>query len=69
MTVTITTPIPATALIPPSLYRRLVARVTVEENVPREYAERVVTQAIYFLQACALNPGAHLAPSPQVDPG
>lgn len=69
MTAMTTAPAPALALVPDGLYRQLVTRVATEEGVPAEYAERVVTQAIYFLQVCALNPGARLAPSPAVDPG
>ncbi|MFC6080970.1 glycine-rich domain-containing protein [Sphaerisporangium aureirubrum] len=57
------------ALVPADLFTRLVNRIVTEELVTAEYAERVMTQALAFLQACALNPGAALAPSKQVDVG
>ncbi|GGL22028.1 hypothetical protein Sme01_19930 [Sphaerisporangium melleum] len=56
-------------LIPETLLTRLVNRIATEELVSTDYAERVMTQALAFLQACALNPTAALAPSKQVDVG
>jgi hypothetical protein len=56
-------------LIPGELFDRLTARVAAEENLPGPRAERVMEQALAFLAACALHPGAGLSPSQQVDPG
>ncbi|MCW2765805.1 MAG: hypothetical protein JWO11_1764 [Nocardioides sp.] len=57
------------ALVPAPLFTRLTGRVAREELVSTEQAERIMTQALAFLQACALNPGTALSPSPQVDIG
>ncbi|MFC9971659.1 glycine-rich domain-containing protein [Spirillospora sp. NPDC127200] len=57
------------SLISPELLARLVDRICEEHNVPERFAERVMVQALGFLQACALNPGAGLAPSETVDIG
>ncbi|SNT58193.1 hypothetical protein SAMN05443665_10491 [Actinomadura meyerae] len=56
-------------LISPDLFGRLVARIVHEKHVSTEEAERVLHQALGFLMACALNPGAGLAPSKSVDVG
>jgi hypothetical protein len=56
-------------LISPALFFRLVSRIADEESVSREYAERIMDQALAFLAACALNPDAGLAPSETVDVG
>jgi hypothetical protein len=56
-------------LIPPSLFDRLVVRVMTDDHTDRQRAERITDQALAFLLACALNPGAGLAPSEQVDAG
>jgi hypothetical protein len=56
-------------LVPPDLFGRLVGRIARDERVSTEHAERVMTQALAFLQACALNPGAGLSPSRAVDVG
>ncbi|NKZ03022.1 hypothetical protein HGB48_04545 [Actinomadura latina] len=56
-------------LISTDLFGRLVARIVHERHVGTDEAERVLTQALAFLTACALNPGAGLAPSKAVDVG
>lgn len=56
-------------LIHPALFDRLTARIAADENIPLSDAERVMEQALAFLVACALNPGASLSPSEQVDVG
>ncbi|TMR05554.1 hypothetical protein ETD83_06210 [Actinomadura soli] len=55
--------------ISPDLFRRLVDRIVHEEHMSSEDAGRVLAQALAFLKACALNPGAGLAPSQAVDIG
>ncbi|NRQ32082.1 hypothetical protein HII36_09555 [Nonomuraea sp. NN258] len=57
------------SLISPDLFSRLTARVSIEHDTPVEEAERIMDQALGFLYTCALNPGAALTPSPQVDLG
>ncbi|URM99322.1 hypothetical protein LUW76_36120 [Actinomadura madurae] len=56
-------------LISADLFGRLVARIASESRISTAEAERVLTQALGFLKACALNPGAGLAPSKSVDVG
>jgi len=56
-------------LISPRMFNRLVARVMADNGDDRPTAERITDQALAFLAACAANPGAGLAPSPQVDTG
>lgn len=56
-------------LVSPDLFDRLVARIARDQQVGTEYAERVMTQTLAFLQACALNPNAGLSPSRAVDAG
>ncbi|WP_067825225.1 glycine-rich domain-containing protein [Actinomadura kijaniata] len=56
-------------LISRDLYAKLVARVTEDEDVSHERAQRIVTQALIFLKACADNPGRNLSPTEAVDPG
>ncbi|WP_431895941.1 glycine-rich domain-containing protein [Nonomuraea sp. bgisy101] len=59
-----------TTTISAQLFDRLVARVLAEHpDFDDAYARRVMRQALAFLMACAFNPGARLAPSPQVDVG
>lgn len=55
--------------IDPALFARLSARVTADEDVDAGTADRIVGQALAFLQVCALNPDARLAPSKTVDAG
>jgi hypothetical protein len=57
------------ALIPAPLFTRLVNCITADNLVTPEHAERIMTQALAFLQACAFSPGTGLAPSQQVDIG
>jgi hypothetical protein len=56
-------------LISTDLFDELTERVMKDEGHDRDMAERVVTQTLVFLAACAQNPGAKLAPSNAVDPG
>lgn len=56
-------------LLPAPLFTRLVNRIVEDHLVTPGHAERIMTQALAFLQACALNPGGGLAPSKQVDIG
>ncbi|GAB3958568.1 hypothetical protein GCM10029978_003760 [Actinoallomurus acanthiterrae] len=56
-------------LVPPALFDRLVRRIVKDEQVDQPTAERIMGQALAFLQVCALNRGAGLAPSPMVDIG
>ncbi|GAA3467389.1 hypothetical protein [Nonomuraea roseola] len=59
-----------TAAISAPLFERLVARILADHPAFDDaYARRVMTQALAFLMACGANPGARLAPSPQVDVG
>ncbi|WP_217711577.1 hypothetical protein [Actinomadura sp. NAK00032] len=73
MSVMTTRPGPAATdpkrLISADLFGRLVTRIVREEHVSTEKAERILNQALAFLMACALNPGAELAPSKSVDVG
>jgi hypothetical protein len=57
------------ALIPSTLFSRLVGRVARDADVDRRLAERIVRQALVFLLACARNPDIPLAPSRMVDKG
>ncbi|GII78109.1 hypothetical protein Sru01_30910 [Sphaerisporangium rufum] len=70
---TVSTPSPprieVRQLIPEALFHRLTSRIAREELVSTTEAERIMTQALAFLQACALNPGAGLVPSEKVDIG
>ncbi|GAA4619867.1 hypothetical protein GCM10023196_001610 [Actinoallomurus vinaceus] len=56
-------------LISPALFDRLVRRIVKDEQVDQPTAKRIMAEALGFLQACALNPGAGLGPSPAVDIG
>ncbi|NEA26604.1 hypothetical protein G3I70_29520 [Actinomadura bangladeshensis] len=73
MSVTAAHPIPVVTdprtLISTDLFDKLVARIVHERHVSTDEAERVLTQALAFLMACALNPSAELAPSKAVDVG
>lgn len=57
------------SLVDPALFRRLVARIVKDEGMDQALAERVMDQALAYLGACAVNPGAGLAPSGLVDVG
>ena len=56
-------------LVPAALFDRLVRRIVKDEQIDQPTAERIMAEALAFLQACALNPGAGLGPSPAVDIG
>jgi hypothetical protein len=56
-------------LIPRDLFDRLVRRIVKDEAFDQATAERIMSEALAFLKACALNPGAGLGPSPAVDVG
>jgi hypothetical protein len=57
-------------LISPRMHARLTRRITADHpGTDPAVAGRIVDQALAFLQACALNPGAGLAPSDEVDKG
>lgn len=67
---TTATAVNARDLIPPAMFDRLVRRIVKDEpQVDRPTAERIMAEALAFLQACAVNPGAGLGPSPAVDIG
>ncbi|MFB7476235.1 glycine-rich domain-containing protein [Kitasatospora sp. NPDC056184] len=57
------------SLVDPALFERMATRIAREEETDLALAERVMDQALAFLGACALNPGAGLAPSSLVDIG
>lgn len=63
-----TIPNPRT-LISESLFERLVLRIVTDHGTTTEKADRIMSQALAFLYACAKNPGAGLAPSAAVDIG
>lgn len=56
------------SLIPPELYGRLVTRIAAEHNLSSEYADRIMSQTLAFLAACAFT-GRPLTPSATVDIG
>ncbi|MFC4535417.1 glycine-rich domain-containing protein [Sphaerisporangium dianthi] len=56
-------------LIPPDLFSRLAESLARRENLTAGHAERIMEQALAFLLACGLNPGARLSPSPEIDKG
>lgn len=59
----------ARTLIEPELFACLCRKIVNDKGVEREYAERVMDQALAFLGACAKFPGNKLAPSNVVDVG
>jgi hypothetical protein len=56
-------------LVSPRMFDRLVARVMADNGDDQPTAIRITAQALAFLAACAADPGASLAPSPEVDKG
>jgi hypothetical protein len=56
-------------LVSARLFDRLTFRVMADHDLEHDVAERVVTQSLAFLLACALYPEGHLAPSKAVDVG
>lgn len=69
MSITLERPVAVLNLISPQLFDRLTARIARDEQTDQATAERIMTQTLAFLTACALNPGAGLVPSEQVDVG
>jgi hypothetical protein len=64
-----TAPPPLPTLVEPNLYTLLVGDIVRQHGTSHDYANRIIQQALGFLRACALNPDAHLSPSPDVDKG
>ena len=60
---------PPRDLISPRMFNQLVARVMADNGDDQSTAARITEQALAFLAACAANPSAGLAPSPEVDKG
>ncbi len=56
-------------LIPGELLGRLVNRIAKEHDMPREFAARIMDQALAFLRACGERHRAPLGPSELVDIG
>jgi hypothetical protein len=56
-------------LVSSRMFVLLTHRVMADHGTDQAAAERIVDQALAFLLACALNPGAGLAPSAEVDKG
>lgn len=56
-------------LIPGELFGRLVDRIAKEHDMPREFAARIMDQALAFLRACGEHHRAPLGPSELVDIG
>nr|WP_184905286.1 hypothetical protein [Amycolatopsis umgeniensis] len=56
-------------LIPGELFGRLVNRIAKEHDMPREFAVRIMDQALAFLRACGESDRAPLGPSELVDIG
>ncbi len=54
----------------PEVFDRLVSQILKDHcDFERDYAERIMDQALAFVQVCAVNPGAQLRPSKAVDIG
>jgi hypothetical protein len=56
-------------LIDEQLWERLVNRVVKDEQIERPLAERIVNEALGFLQLCASEPDGDYSPSATVDIG
>jgi hypothetical protein len=56
-------------LISEDLFTRLVNRIAKEQDMPREFAARIMDQALAFLRACGEDHRAPLGPSELVDIG
>jgi hypothetical protein len=56
-------------LISEQLWERLVNRIAKDENMERALAERVMNEALGFLQLCAVEPEGKYSPSVTVDIG
>jgi len=61
--------IPLQGLISARLFDKLTFRVMADHDLDQDTADRVVTQSLAFLLACALNPEGRLSPSKAVDAG
>jgi hypothetical protein len=59
----------ARALVSDDLFRRLTDRIIEDEGYGSHLAERIMEQALAFLDACAINKGTPLSPSKPVDVG
>ncbi len=69
MTTTMTEHTLGRSVVSNDLFGRLVSRIVHDEQVERQFAERIVDQALAFLVTCALNVGEPLSPSELVDVG
>jgi hypothetical protein len=56
-------------LVSTRMFARLTRRLMADHGMDQTTAEQITDQALAFLQACALNPAAGLAPSAEVDKG
>lgn len=56
-------------LVDDRLWNRLVNRIIKDEQLDRQFAERIMDQALGFLQLCAVEPDEAYGPSPLVDIG
>lgn len=57
------------SLVAERLYERLVARIVDHERLDRDYAERIMDQALAFLATAGRHAGEPLSPSASVDIG
>ncbi|KFU75701.1 hypothetical protein SAMN04489729_8459 [Amycolatopsis lurida] len=57
------------SLVPDELFERLVNRIAKENDLPHEFAARIMDQTLAFLRACGEDRRAPLAPSEPVDIG
>ena len=74
MTMTLGAPAPGVTLahrdlISDQLWRRMVARIALDEDMDVASAERILNEALGFLRCLADHPEAGLSPSPLVDIG
>jgi hypothetical protein len=56
-------------LVDDQLWKRLVNRIVNEKQLDRQLSERIMDQALGFLQLCAIEPDGVYSPSPLVDIG
>jgi hypothetical protein len=56
-------------LVPEVLWNRLVGRIVIDEEMPRELAERIMDQTLGYLKLASTVPEGHFSPSPLVDIG
>ena len=69
MSITLSTQRTGRSLVSEDLFHRLTNRIVTAEGFERDFAERIVDQALAFLATCSSNTGAPLAPSELVDIG